>query len=195
VRGAAGGASADGAQTAETQPKEGGFTLAESKNQCARLEAEVEKLRLVMAALNDAGATLGSAGMCVMHHASSLASSAHIQRTRMTRAAPGCALQEDLLLSACENLRSGEGGEGGGSGARGALGMPGILGAAVADVVAGKVILLSSQGPPVAKAVEQEFNPSSSEIKLLTGADARMLVGLSRRRRWWVARAGKRCWS
>jgi hypothetical protein len=183
VRGAAGGAAAGGAQTAETQPKEGGFTwnqqcweLAESKNQSARLEAEVEKLRLVVAALNDAGATLGSAGMCVMHHASSLASSAHIQRTRMTRAAPGCALQEDLLLSACENLRSGEGGEGGGSGARGALGMPGILGAAVADVVAGKVILLSSQGPPVAKAVEPEFNPSSSEIKLLTGADARMLV-------------------
>jgi hypothetical protein len=156
VRGAAGGAAAGGAQTAETQPKEGGFTwnqqcweLAESKNQSARLEAEVEKLRLVVAALNDAGATLGSAGMCVMHHASSHASSAHIQRTRMTRAAPGCVTGKPVSVGGGATVSvvgSGEGGEGGGSGARRALGMLGILGAAVADVVVGtgKVRLLSS---------------------------------------------------
>jgi hypothetical protein len=108
-------------------PKEGGFTfnqqyweLFESKNQVARLEAEVERLQYTVKALQASGASLGSGGATAVTAVAAVGDSA------------GAAAAAGLVRDAkkAEDLTSG---------ALGALGgMLGLFGKTVAETVVGK---------------------------------------------------------
>lgn len=107
-------------------PKEGGFTfnqqyweLFETKNQAARLEAEVERLQYTVKALQASGATLGSGGATAFTAVTAVGDSAGAAAAGAARDAKKA---EDVT-----------------SGALGALGgMLGLFGKTVAETVVGK---------------------------------------------------------